>query len=60
MPIAEPTMVEDRSMFTPNQKEYDEWLVQRLKGLHKAVSENREELKEEMKTRYDKENKVEI
>jgi len=33
VPIAEPTMVEDRSMFTPNQKEYYEWLVQRLKGL---------------------------
>ena len=38
IPIAEPIMVEDRSKFTTNQKEYYEMLVQRLKELHKAVS----------------------
>jgi len=59
MPIAEPIMVEDRfTKFTANQKEYYEMLVERLKELHNAVSENREELKEEMKIKYDKENKV--
>ena len=44
MPIAEPTMLEDRSNFTVDQKQYYERLVGRLKELHKAVSENREEL----------------
>ena len=58
MPIAEPTMLEDRSNFTADQKQYYERLVERLKQLHKAVSENREEVKEQMKSRYDYENKV--
>jgi len=58
MPICEPGMIEDRSMFTSNQREYYEMLVERLRELHKAVSENRQELKDEMKNRYDKENKA--
>jgi len=58
MRLCEPGMLEDRSMLTTNQREYYDMLDDRLKELHKAVAENREELKEEMKNRYDRENKA--
>ena len=58
MNLGDSFALNNTSKLTSNQCSYFQWLLHRLKDIHKAVSENLTENKQEMKAEYDKRNKV--
>jgi len=54
MNIGEPIRITDASNLQYTQKEYYDWLVNKLKLLHEGMRENRIEVKREDKVYYDK------
>ena len=58
MNLGDSFVLNNCSKLTSDQCSYFEWLSHRLKDIHKAVTENLTENKQEMKADYDKRNKV--